>query len=60
MSPGVRPAWASSDDQKRFMTPYEAVKSGADYLVIGRAITQANDPVGATRRIVSEISNVPS
>ena len=42
------------------MTPYEAVKSGADYLVIGRAITQANDPVGATRRIVSEISNVPS
>ena len=60
VSPGVRPAWASSDDQKRFMTPYEAVKSGADYLVIGRAITQANDPVGATRRIVSEISNVPS
>jgi len=60
VSPGVRPAWASSDDQKRFMTPQDAVQSGADYLVIGRAITQADDPVGATRRIVSEISNVLS
>ncbi len=60
VSPGVRPDWAASDDQKRFMTPQRAVQCGADYLVIGRAITQADDPVGATRRIVSEISNISS
>ncbi|MEX2449729.1 MAG: orotidine-5'-phosphate decarboxylase [Rhodospirillales bacterium] len=53
--PGIRPAWASADDQKRIVTPAEAVTRGADYLVIGRPITGANDPVAAAQRIVAEI-----
>ena len=53
--PGVRPEWASEDDQKRVMTPGEAVAAGADYLVIGRPITRAPDPVGAARRIIDEM-----
>lgn len=53
--PGVRPEWAGDDDQKRVMTPGQAVAAGADYLVIGRPITRAPDPVGAARRIVDEM-----
>ncbi len=47
VTPGIRPAGATPDDQARIMTPEAAVASGADYLVIGRAITQAPDPVAA-------------
>jgi orotidine-5'-phosphate decarboxylase len=54
--PGIRPAGTSSHDQARIATPASAVQSGADYLVVGRAITQAADPVGAARGIVAEIS----
>jgi len=54
--PGVRPAWAAADDQKRFTTPREAVEAGADYLVIGRPITAAADPRGAVERIVAELT----
>ncbi|MCZ4281390.1 orotidine-5'-phosphate decarboxylase [Kiloniella laminariae] len=53
--PGIRPLWASADDQKRIMTPADAIKEGADYLVIGRPITAADDPVAAARRIVAEL-----
>lgn len=53
--PGVRPAWAGADDQKRVMTPAEAVINGADYLVIGRPITRAADPADAARRIAAEL-----
>lgn len=53
--PGIRPAWASTDDQKRIMTPSEAVSAGADYLVIGRPITGAEDPADAARLIIEEI-----
>lgn len=53
--PGVRPEWAGTDDQKRIMTPSEAVRAGADYLVIGRPITRAGDPAAAARRIAAEI-----
>lgn len=49
--PGVRPAGDAAGDQKRVMTPEEAVRSGADYLVIGRPITGSPDPAAAARRI---------
>jgi len=55
VTPGVRPAFASVDDQKRIMTPAEAVKAGADYLVIGRPIAKAADPAQAADLIVDEI-----
>lgn len=54
--PGIRPVWSSSDDQKRIMTPGDAIHGGADYLVVGRPITQASDPVAAARRIVNEMN----
>ncbi len=54
--PGIRPAWAAKGDQKRVMTPAEAISAGADYLVIGRPITGADDPAAAARRIVAELS----
>ncbi len=55
VTPGVRPAWASANDQKRIMTPAQAVSCGADYMVIGRAITSADDRVAAARKIIEEI-----
>lgn len=53
--PGVRPTWAAAGDQRRAMTPADAVKAGADYLVIGRPITASEDPAAAFRRICEEI-----
>jgi orotidine-5'-phosphate decarboxylase len=55
--PGIRPAWAAvpGDDQQRVMTPYEAMKAGADYIVVGRPIRLAADPVAAARKVVAEI-----
>lgn len=50
--PGIRPEWAASGDQTRVMTPREAVDAGADYLVIGRPITQPPTEVGSSRRAV--------
>lgn len=55
ITPGVRPEWAAANDQKRVMTPREAVAAGASYLVVGRPITAAADPVDAAKRIVSEM-----
>ena len=55
VTPGIRPAWAAAQDQKRIMTPAEAVAKGADYLVIGRPITGAPSPADAFRRIVEEL-----
>jgi orotidine-5'-phosphate decarboxylase len=51
VTPGIRPAQAGQDDQKRIMTPQAAVANGADYLVIGRPITQAADPLAALLEI---------
>ena len=56
LTPGVRPEWAAKDDQKRIMTPGEAVRAGADYLVIGRPVLKANDRKAAVRRILEEIA----
>lgn len=53
--PGVRPAWADANDQKRVMTPKEAIDAGANVLVIGRPITQAADPAAAAERINGEL-----
>lgn len=56
VTPGIRPAEAAKGDQKRTMTPEEAVAAGADYLVIGRPITRAQDPGLAFRRILNAIT----
>ncbi|MEE2698452.1 MAG: orotidine-5'-phosphate decarboxylase [Pseudomonadota bacterium] len=53
--PGVRPTWASADDQKRIVTPADAIAFGADYLVIGRPITESVNPVEAVKRIADEM-----
>jgi orotidine-5'-phosphate decarboxylase len=55
--PGVRPVGAGSDDQRRVMTPGEAVRAGADYLVVGRAILKAADPTLAAHRIIEEMAH---
>lgn len=59
VTPGIRPAWAATDDQSRIITPSQAVKDGADYLVIGRPITQPPAEVGSPRdavlRIIKEL-----
>ena len=56
--PGIRPAWAAKGDQKRVMTPRDAVLAGADVLVIGRPITQAKDPVEAAQKIAVELEGL--
>ena len=57
ITPGVRPAGASTSDQKRVTTPRDAISAGADYLVIGRPILGADDPVLAARQIVEEMES---
>jgi orotidine-5'-phosphate decarboxylase len=57
VTPGVRPSFAAVDDQRRIMTPLEAVSSGADYLVIGRPIAKADDPVQAADCIAAGIAD---
>ena len=55
VSPGIRPAWAGSDDHKRLTTPAEAIRSGSDYLVVGRPITKSSDPFAAVKAIIDEM-----
>jgi orotidine-5'-phosphate decarboxylase len=55
VTPGIRPSFAQVDDQKRIATPSDALANGSSYLVIGRPITQAIDPVAAVRLILSEM-----
>lgn len=57
ITPGVRPAGAAVDDQKRVMTPGEAVRLGATYLVVGRPITAAAEPVRAAQAILAELNH---
>lgn len=56
LTPGVRPAWAGKDDQKRIMTPAEAVSAGADYIVVGRPVLKASDRKAAVEKILEEIN----
>src|SRR5215475_10998120 len=56
VKPGIRPAVSQADDQKRIMTPAEAIRAGADYLVVGRPVIAAADPKAAAEAIVSEIA----
>ncbi|MGI9106983.1 MAG: orotidine-5'-phosphate decarboxylase [Pyrinomonadaceae bacterium] len=55
VTPGVRPASSAHDDQKRVMTPARAVRAGADYIVVGRAILNAPDPLRAAQEIIEEM-----
>lgn len=55
VTPGIRPSSAEADDQSRVMTPQAAMQAGSSYLVIGRPITQAHDPVQALREINQQI-----
>jgi orotidine-5'-phosphate decarboxylase len=57
VTPGIRPAWSliENDDQRRIMTPGNAISNGADYIVVGRPIYKAKDPVEAAQKIAGEI-----
>jgi orotidine-5'-phosphate decarboxylase len=59
LTPGIRPVWSvvGKDDQKRIVTPADAVKGGADYIVVGRPIRDADDPKAAARRVAEEIES---
>lgn len=57
VTPGIRPSFATNDDQKRVMTPKQAVELGANYLVIGRPITNAADKLSAIHKILEEIES---
>ena len=56
-TPGVRPQQSATDDQRRVATPETAIREGADYLVIGRPITRADDPVESVRKIAATIAS---
>jgi len=55
VTPGIRPKWAENDDQRRITTPAEAIQRGADYIVVGRPIIAAEDPLAAAEMILEEM-----
>ncbi|MEJ2726731.1 MAG: orotidine-5'-phosphate decarboxylase [Deltaproteobacteria bacterium] len=59
VTPGIRPAWSvvSQDDQKRIVTPKDAIKNGADYIVVGRPIRDAKSPADAAKQVAEEIES---
>ncbi len=59
VTPGIRPAGADRGDQKRVATPADAVSAGSDYLVVGRPITRAADPVAALAALLAELTEEP-
>lgn len=60
VTPGVRPGDADKADQRRVATPAQAIRAGADVLVVGRPVRQAPDPAAAARAIVAEIAGAAS
>ncbi|MCZ4127552.1 orotidine-5'-phosphate decarboxylase [Stutzerimonas balearica] len=56
VTPGIRPAGSAQDDQRRILTPAQAMAAGSDYLVIGRPISQAADPAGALAAVAAELA----
>lgn len=58
LTPGVRPVWAAKDDQKRVMTPAEAIAAGADYIVVGRPVLKAGDRRAAVEKILEEMEKI--
>ena len=58
VAPGIRPSWSPPDDQQRTMTPRDALKNGADYIVVGRGILGQDDPVKAVELISLEVMSV--
>ena len=57
VTPGIRPASGDRGDQKRVMTPADAVRGGVDYIIVGRPVIESKDPVGAAREIVAEMES---
>jgi len=55
VSPGIRPQGRKHNDQRRVMSPAEAIHAGVNYIVVGRPITEAKEPLGAAREIVAEM-----
>ena len=58
VTPGIRPSWSVAGDQQRITTPADAIRLGSDYLVIGRPITAADDPMEALGKIEAELTSV--
>jgi len=58
VTPGVRPEFSEKGDQKRVLTPKQAIRAGADYIVVGRPIIHAKDPLRAAKKIIEEISEI--
>jgi orotidine-5'-phosphate decarboxylase len=57
ITPGIRPAWSGGDDQKRIVTPAQAMKNGSSYIVVGRPITREKNKADAARKIVEEMDS---
>ncbi len=58
LTPGIRPKWSSKDDQKRIVTPSDAIKDGSDFIVLGRAVTKAENKIEAIEKIYQEILEI--
>lgn len=58
LCPGIRPSWSAVDDQKRIATPLETIRNGADYIVLGRAITKAENSIDAIKKVYEELEEI--
>ena len=58
LCPGIRPSWSVVDDQKRISTPEDTIKNGADFIVLGRAVTKAENPIEAMKKVYDELEGI--